>query len=271
MRVYLDYAATTPIDIEVFEAMLPYLKGNFANPSSLHTYGQKARNAVEDARAKVAKALGGSGQVIFTSGATEADNHAIYGAVSKYPKGHILTSQIEHAAVLSTCKHLETKGYEVTYLTPNEQGEITPEAVKSALRDDTILVALMLVNNETGIITDIADISLAVHKTNAWLFCDAAQAFSSIPVNIQELGVDILTISAHKAYGPKGVGVLYLREGLEIPPFLLGGEQERGFRAGTLNTLAIVGMGKTAELSRERQANDAKDIAALRDYLQESF
>ncbi len=273
MRVYLDYAATTPLDPQVLEAMLPYLQSDFGNPSSLHTYGQKAQGAVETAREEVAKALGTKPrQIIFTSGATEASNHAIR-FVTQRPSGHIITSQLEHKATLSTCKYLAKQGYEVTYLAPNERGEITPEAVKLALQDNTVLIALMLVNNETGVITDIPSIAQIAHQAGALLFCDAVQAFANLPLNVKELGADMLALSGHKVYGPKGIGVLYMREGLEVrlKPFLLGGDQERGLRGGTLNTPAIVGMGKAAKLVEERQESDAKDITALRDYLQEKL
>lgn len=269
MNVYLDYAATTPLDPRVLEEMLPYLQDTFANPASLHRYGRQARRAVETARERVATAINAHPrEIIFTSGATEADNHALRATAQKHPGGHIITSLLEHSAVLTTCRHLETLGYPVTYLAPNQRGEITPEAVQAALRDDTIMVALMLVNNETGVVTDVTRISQLLEGTGTLLFCDAVQAFGVLPIDVRELGVDMLSLSAHKAYGPKGVGVLYARAGLELPSFMLGGEQERGLRAGTLNTPAIVGMGKAAELVAERLQEDARQIAELRDYLQ---
>ena len=269
MRVYLDYAATTPLDPQVLEAMLPYLQNDFANPSSLHTYGQRARAGVETAREEVARALRTTPrQIIFTSSATEASNHAIRSFMAKHKNGHIITSQLEHKATLKTCKYLEKQGYEVSYLVPDEQGAITSEAVKAALQDNTTLIALMLINNETGAVTDIPTIGQIAHQAGAVLFCDAVQAFAHTPLDVQALEVDMLTISGHKAYGPKGVGVLYAREGLELKPFLLGGEQERGLRAGTLNVPAIVGMGKAAKLAIEREEEDSTNIAALRDYLQ---
>ncbi len=269
MKVYLDYAATTPLDPQVLEAMLPYLQNEFANPSSLHTYGQNARRGVETAREEVASALRTiSRQIIFTSSATEATNHAIRSFMAKHKNGHIITSKIEHKATLNTCKYLERQGYEVSYLVPDEKGAITPEAVKAALQDNTALIALMLVNNETGALTDISTISKIAHQAGALLFCDAVQAFAHTPVDVQALEADMLTISGHKVYGPKGVGVLYTREGLALKPFLLGGEQERGLRAGTLNVPAIVGMGKAAQLAMEREEEDNKNISAFRDYLQ---
>jgi cysteine desulfurase len=269
-NVYLDYAATTPLDPHVLEAMLPYLQDTFANPSSLHRYGREARKAVETARERVAAAIHAHPrEIVFTSGATEADNHAIRSAMQRHPGGHIITSLLEHSAVLTTCRHLETLGHPVTYLTPDARGMITPEMVQAALRNDTVLVALMLVNNETGVITDIPRISGLLHGTGVLLFCDAVQAFGIMPIDVRALGVDMLSLSAHKAYGPKGVGVLWVRAGLELPSFMLGGEQERGLRAGTLNTPAIVGMGKAAELVAERLQEDIAQITEARDYLQD--
>ena len=269
MNVYLDYAATTPLEPLVLQAMLPALNADYGNPASLHRAGQRARSAVETAREQLAHAINAQPrEITFTSGATEADNHALRAYAAKFPGGHIVTSSLEHAAVLSTCRYLETQGWRVTYLAPNARGEITSDAVQAALQPDTFLVALMLVNNETGVVTDISAISQVVHEAGAVLFCDAVQAFGVMDVNVQTLGVDMLALSAHKVYGPKGVGALYVRRGLELPPFLLGGEQERGLRAGTLNVPAIVGFGRAAELAQERLATDPAAIARLRDKLE---
>ena len=263
-HVYLDYAATTPLEPRVLKAMMPYLTHGFGNPSSLHAAGQRARRGVEEARERVAATIHALPQeIIFTSGATEADNHALRAHV-----GPLLTSPLEHAAVLTTAKHLESAGHAVSYVQPNHRGEVTPEAVREALQPDTGLAALMLVNNETGVVTDIPAISDTVHEAGALLFCDAVQAFGTLKVDVRTLGVDMLSLSGHKVYGPKGVGVLYVREGLTLPPFLLGGEQERGRRAGTLNVPAIVGMGAAAELAHTRLEEDAVEIAANRDYLE---
>lgn len=263
--IYLDYAATTPLDPLVFEAMLPYLTEHYGNVSSLHGAGQKARRGVENAREQVAAAIGATRkEIVFTSGATEADNQAIRSVAQTRPNGHIITSSIEHAAVLATCRHLETLGHTVTYLQPNELGEITLDGVADAIRSDTMLIALMQINNETGIKTDIPSISQLAHEKGILVFCDAVQAFGFEHLNVNDLGVDLLSVSAHKIYGPKGVGVLYIREGLELPAFMLGGEQERGFRAGTHNTPGIVGMGKAAELAVQR-LNDVNELATLRD------
>lgn len=269
MDVYLDYAATTPLDPLVLEAMLPSLQDGYGNPASLHRVGQRARGVVETAREQLASAIRAQPrEITFTSGATEADNQALRAYASRFPGGHIVTSRLEHAAVLSSCKHLGAQGWVVTYLEPDARGEITPDAVAAALRPDTFLVALMLVNNETGVVTDIPTVSQLVHEAGAVLFCDAVQAFGVMPVDLNDLGADMLALSAHKVYGPKGVGALYVRPGLELLPFMLGGEQERGLRAGTLNVPAIAGFGKAAELVQERLEADAPEIARLRDGLE---
>lgn len=268
MQLYLDYAATTPLDRRVLEVMLPYFQDNYGNPSSLHQAGQRARRAVETAREQVAAALGAKPkEIIFTSGATEADNTALRATFAHYPNGHIVTSGLEHAAVLETARDLAERGYAVTFLQPDSQGEITPEAVNAAFQDNTVLVALMHTNNETGVITDIAAIADIAHARGALVFCDAVQAFGFTPLSVKTLGADMLALSAHKVYGPKGVGVLYVRDGLKLSPYLIGGQQERGRRAGTHNTPAIVGMGKAAALTEETLANSAQ-LATLRDRLE---
>ncbi len=269
MDVYLDYAATTPLDPLVLEVMVPALRDGYGNPASLHRVGQRARGAVETARERLSFAIGARPrELTFASGATEADNHALRAYATRFPGGHIVTSRLEHAAVLSSCKHLEAQGWRVTYLEPDARGDITPDAVAAALRPDTFLVALMLVNNETGVVTDIPAISRLAHEAGAVLFCDAVQAFGVMTVDVGKLGADMLALSAHKVYGPKGVGALYVRSGLDLLPFMLGGEQERGLRAGTLNVPAIIGFGRAAELVQERLETDAPEIARLRDGLE---
>jgi cysteine desulfurase len=264
--IYLDYAATTPLEPLVLEAMLPYLQENYGNPSSLHQLGQKARRGVETAREQIAAAIGAKPkEIIFTAGATEAINHALRAVAKQHPGKAIITSQLEHAAVLETCRYLETQGHLVTYLPPAASGEIKLETLQQTLTQDTCLVVLMRTNNEIGVQTDSAAISQIVHEAGALFFCDAVQAFGFEKVNVRELGVDFLCLSAHKFYGPKGVGVLYIREGLELEPFLLGGSQERGLRAGTHNVAAIAGMGKAAELAAQRQENLSQDLSKLRD------
>ena len=263
--IYLDYAATTPLDERVLESMLPYLREVHANPSSLHAPGRQARRGVEEAREQAAAAIGAKAkEIVFTSGATEADNMALRAVAARHPGGHIVTSSVEHAAVLATAQELNAQGHPVTYLEPNEHGAISPAAVAEALRDDTVLVALMAVNNETGVKADVAAIGELVKEKGFLFFCDAVQAFGFQAVDVTTFGVDLLSLSAHKVYGPKGGGVLYVREGLELPPLLYGGEQERGLRAGTHNVPAIVGMGRAAELVAERLTG-VEELAARRD------
>jgi cysteine desulfurase len=268
-HLYFDYAATTPLDPLVLEAMLPYLSEHFANPSSLHQLGQKARRGLETAREQVAAALGAkTKEISFTSGATEAINQVLRGLASQQPGKHIITSQLEHSAVLETCRYLEAQGHPVSYLEPSATGEISPQAIRTALTKETSLLALMHTNNETGIQTDIAAASQLAHQVGALVFCDAVQAFGFEAIKVNDLGVDMLCLSAHKFYGPKGVGILYLREGLELPPLMLGGKQERGLRAGTHNLASLVGMGKAAELAMERLAVDSIRLQQLRERLE---
>lgn len=263
---FLDYAATTPLDPLVLEAMLPFFRREFANPASVHRPGQRARRAVAEAREQVAAAIGARPvEVIFTSVATEADNHALRLPLFSRPQAQLLTSRLEHAAVLNTARQLAAEGRVVSYVEPDETGTVTPEAVRRHLHAETGLVALMLVNNETGIRTDIAAISELAHEVGALVFCDAVQGFGLEEIEVERLGVDLMSLSAHKIYGPKGIGVLYAREGLELGPLLFGGAQERGRRAGTLNVPAIVGLGVAAGLAAERWREDAQHLACLRD------
>jgi cysteine desulfurase len=268
--IYLDYAATTPLDPEVFAAMRPFLEEHFANPSSLHAPGRRARRAVEEARERVAAAIGATPrEILFTSGATEADNHALRAATRLNPGGHIVTSLLEHSAVLTTVRALEGDGHPVTYLSPNDKGEISPESLREVLREDTALIALMYVNNETGVVTDVARMAEIAHGAGALLLCDAVQAFGLLAVDVKRLGADLLTLSGHKVYGPKGVGVLYIRRGLTLPPLLTGGEQERGLRAGTLNTPAVVGMGRAAQRAAAACEADYTELAALQRHFED--
>ena len=263
--IYLDYAATTPLDPNVLNAMLPFLCEHHGNPSSLHAAGQRARRAVEEAREKVAHALGAAPkEIIFTSSATESINQALKAVAVEFADCHIITSALEHAATLETCRYLQTQGVEVTYLSPSSNGEIAPRQVADALQANTRLITLMRVNNETGVRTDIAAVSEIAKAANVKLFCDAVQAFGFEEVDVNALGVDMLSVSGHKVYGPKGVGVFYVRAGLEPAPLILGGQQERGFRAGTYNTPSIVGMGAAAELAVENTKKIAQ-LTALRD------
>ena len=270
-RIFLDHAATTPVHPEVVKAMLPYFTGAFGNPSSIYSYGQEAKVAVEKVRAKVAGFIGAkSEEVIFTGGGTEADNFALKGiALANEHKGnHIITTSIEHHAVIETCKFLERRGgFKVTYLPVDGYGLVDPQEVKKAITNKTILVSVMNANNEIGTIQPIAEISKYVKEAGILFHTDAVQTVGHIPVNVDELGIDLLSISAHKLYGPKGVGALYIRKGTRISPFVHGGEQERGRRAGTENVPGIVGFSKAIELARQEMGEEAKRLACLRDRL----
>jgi cysteine desulfurase len=269
-RIYLDYAATTPVHPDVLEAMLPYFTENFGNPSTLYSYGQDARAAVENARSNVAGLIGGKPEeIVFTSGGTEADNFALEGAVYANEKkgNHIITSAIEHHAVLETCKFLEKRGFNVTYLPVDSYGLIDPNAVKKAITPKTILVSVMHANNEVGTVEPIAEIGKITREAGILFHTDAVQTLGHIPVDVNELGVDLLSMSAHKLYGPKGVGALYVRKGKVLVPFMHGGEQERRRRAGTENVPGIVGFGKAAEIARKEMPEEAKRLTDLRDKL----
>ena len=269
-RIYLDHAATTPTDPEVVEAMLPYLSDVFGNPSSIHSFGQEAKAAVEEARDKVAALIGARGEeIVFTGGGTEADNFAIKGtAYANEGKGnHIITTSIEHHAVMETCKFLQGRGFEVTYLPVDGYGLVDPQDVKKVITDKTILISVMHANNEVGTIEPIAEIGEIAREAGIYFHTDAVQAVGHIPVKVDELGVDLLAMSAHKFYGPKGVGALYIRKGTKLISFMHGGEQERRRRAGTENVPAIVGLGKTAEIAQREMDAEAKRLISLRDKL----
>ncbi len=255
-EVYLDYNATTPVDPEVREAMLPFLGEEFGNPSSVHPLGRRARRAVEQARQQVAELLNASdpSEIIFTSGATEANNMALLGATlfAGHKTGHIVTTQIEHPCVMGVCQFLERWGFRVTYLPVDRQCRVPPESVLDALTDDTLIVSVMLANNETGTVQPIAEIAQLVkeRRPDVLVHTDAVQVIAKVPVDVQALGVDLLSISAHKFYGPKGIGALYIRSGTKLEPLLRGGHQEHGMRAGTENVAGIIGLGKAAEIAR---------------------
>jgi cysteine desulfurase len=269
-RIYLDYAATTPAHPDVLKAMLPYFIENFGNPSTLYTYGQDAKEAVETARASVAGLIGSKNEeVVFTSGGTESDNFAIEGAAyaNEQRGNHIITSAIEHHAVLETCKFLEKRGFYVTCLPVDGYGLVDPDAVKKAITPKTIIVSVMHANNEVGTIEPIAEIGKITREAGVLFHTDAVQTTGHIPTDVNELGVDLLSISAHKLYGPKGVGALYIRKGKGLVPFMHGGEQEKRRRAGTENVPGIVGFGKAAEIAREEMPTEVKRLSALRDKL----
>jgi cysteine desulfurase len=268
-RCYFDYAATTPVAPEVLEAMLPYFKDRSGNPSAIYAEGQLARQAVEHARASVAGLINARpDEVVFLSGGTEADNTALSGVAAGGCKGrHIITTAIEHHAVLETCHQLEKNGVAVTYLPVDAEGRLDPAEVRQAIRPDTALVSVIMANNEIGTLQDLAEISGITREYRILLHTDAVQAVGRVPVDVQALRVDLLSISAHKLYGPKGVGALYIRKGTRIVPIVWGGGQERGRRSGTENVPGIVGLGKAAEMAVSMMASEAVRLAALRDKL----
>jgi len=269
-RIYLDYAATTPTHPDVVKAMLPYFTEAFGNPSSIYSYGQEAKGAIEEARVKVASLISARGEeIVFTSGGTEADNFAIKGvAFANERKGnHIITSPIEHHAVTETCNFLKRRGFRITYLPVDGYGMVDPDDVRKAITDKTILISVMRANNEMGTIEPIAEIARIAKEAGVYFHTDAVQAVGHIPVDVNELGVDLLSMSAHKLYGPKGVGALYIRKGTKLTPFMHGGEQERRRRASTENVPGIVGFGKAAELARQEMSKEAERLTSLRDRL----
>ena len=268
MRVYLDNAATTAVDERVLESMLPYMTETYGNASSLHCFGRDAAAAVDEARAKIASIFNAKPQEIYiTSGGTESDNWALRGVAHANVKTgkHIITTAVEHPAVMQTCKQLEREGFEITYLPTGSDGRISLDDLEKAMRDDTVLVSVMFANNETGAIQPIKEIG-AFCKENGIIFhTDAVQAVSSIKIDVDEYGIDLLSLSAHKFHGPKGIGLLYIRSGVKIDRLLFGGHQERTYRAGTTNTPGIVGMAKALELAvAEMEENNAK-IKRIRD------
>ena len=273
-NVYLDYSATTPVKDEVVNEMIPYFTEHFGNPSSLYSPGLEAKEGLNLARQRVAELINAAPEEIyFTSCGTEADNWVLEGvADSLKDKGkHIITSKIEHHAILHTCQYLEKFGFEVTYLDVDSEGFVRPETLEKAIREDTVLVSIMLVNNEIGTVEPIKELA-AVAKAHGVLFhTDAVQAIGNIPVDVKDLGVDFISMSAHKIYGPKGIGALYTRKGVNIPSFVHGGGQEKKKRAGTENTAGIVGFGKAAQLAKAELEKHASHSAEMRNYLWEGI
>jgi len=269
-KIYLDNAATTPVKKEVLEAMLPYFTESFGNPSSVYQLAQINKKAIDDARETIAQHIGASAnEIFFTSGGTEADNWAIKGIAeaSKGKGNHIITSKIEHHAVLHTCEYLEKQGYEITYLDVDSEGMVNPEDVKKAIKDTTILISIMYANNEIGTIMPISEIGTIANEHHIPFHTDAVQAIGQVKIDVKEQNIDLLSMTAHKFNGPKGIGVLYIKRGLKIGPFIHGGAQERGRRAGTENVPGIVGLGKAIELAYGHFDEKIARLTVLRDQL----
>ena len=269
-RIYLDYAATTPVHPDVLKVMLPYFSENFGNPSSIHSFGQEAKEAVVKARSQVANLIGANAEeIVFTSGGTEADNYALHGVyVANMAKGnHIITTAIEHHAVLEMCKALEKIGAKVTYLPVDRYGMVDSADVKKAITPETIIISVMHANNEVGTVEPIAEIGKIAREAGVSFHTDAVQTAGHIPVKVDDLGVDMLAMSAHKLGGPKGIGALYVRKGTRIVPLVHGGEQEKGRRASTENVPGIVGFGRAAEIAQRESDKQAKRLTPLRDRL----
>jgi cysteine desulfurase len=271
-RIYMDHSATTPVAPEVLEAMLPYFSEKFGNASSLHSFGLEAKEALEESREKVAGLLAAQPEeIVFTSGGTESDNLALKGIARKNQKlgKHIITTGIEHPAILECCRNLEKEGFLVTYLPVTDEGLVDLATLESAIRPDTILISIMHANNEVGTIQPLEEIGRLAAEKDIYLHTDAVQSVGKIPTNVDSLGVDLLSLSAHKLYGPKGVGALYIRKGTKLESIIQGGGHERGLRPGTENIAGIVGLAKAAELSGETMNSEAERLADLRDRLAE--
>lgn len=268
--IYMDHSATSPVDPQVFEAMKSYFVDEFGNASTLYSLGREARKAMESARAQVASIIGAKPEeIIFTSGGTESDNIAIKGTVYRLKdKGnHIITSAIEHPAVEETCNYLEKKGFEVTYLPVYEEGIVRIDDLEDAITDKTILITIMHANNEIGTIQPIAEIGKIAREKKIYFHTDAVQSVGKIPVNVEDLNVDMLSLSSHKLYGPKGIGALYVKKGVRLEPIIHGGGHEKGLRPGTENVSGIVGLGKACEIAERDLQKNAKYITNLRDKL----
>jgi len=270
-RIYLDHNATTPVDKEVLKAMMPYFSEKFGNASSVHEYGRVGKMAMEDARDIIRKFIGATNpdEIVFTSGGTESDNFAVKGAAYALKKkgDHIITSSIEHSAVINTCKFLETQGFKVSYLPVDEFGMVDLQALRKAITDRTILISVMMANNEIGTIEPIEEIAEIIQGRGILFHTDAVQAVGKIPVDVKRLGVDLLSLSGHKLHGPKGIGALYIRKGVKISRYQHGGHHEKNRRAGTENVPGIVGLGKAVEIAGRDLKKDADYIRGLRDRL----
>ena len=268
--VYLDNAATTKVRPEVVEAMLPYFTEIYGNASAVYDFGQKCKQAIEDARETIGSSIGTrASNIYFTAGGSESDNWALKGVAEVYKdKGkHIITTKIEHHAILHTCAYLEQQGYEVTYLDVDADGLVSPEDVKKAIRPDTILISVMFANNEIGTIEPIEEIGAIAHEHGILFHTDAVQAYAQVPIDVEKMHIDLLSASGHKLNGPKGIGFLYIRQGLKLKSFIHGGAQERKRRAGTENVPGIVGLGKAVEIAMATMDERIKKESELRDYL----
>lgn len=269
-RIYLDNAATTKIDKRVLEAMNKALAEDFGNPSSIYNEARAAKKVLENARTQVAELIGAQpGEIIFTGGGSEADNLAIIGVANAYAKKgkHIITSKVEHHAVLHTCEYLQKQGYEVTYLPVDEDGIVSPDAVKAAIRPDTILVSIMYANNEVGSVMPIKEIGAIAREKGVLMHTDAVQAAGHVDIDVERDNIDLLSLTAHKIHGPKGTGALYIRKGVRVVPMIYGGGQERGLRAGTENVPGAVGFGMACLLAKEEFEKNNKHMTTLRDKL----
>jgi len=267
--IYLDHNATTPVDPRVFEAMKPYLTAQWGNPSSIYRAGQDVRKAVEDAREQVGLLINAEPrEIIFTSGGTESDNTSIKGVALNRGKGHVVTSAIEHPAVLKVVEWLEKQGFAATYVPVGSDGVVDPAHVKKAIRSDTIIVSLMHANNEVGTLQPIEEVAAIAHEAGAVFHTDAVQTVGKLPIDVKRMGIDLLSMSAHKIYGPKGSGILYVKKGTRFDPCVHGGHQEWGKRGGTENVAGIVGLGKAVEIARAEMTAEAKRVKALRDRLE---
>ncbi len=268
--IYLDNAATTQVYPQVLDAMLPFFTEHYGNPSAIYSFANEAKKAVDQSRSTIADLIGANtDEIYFTGGGSESDNWALVATAEAYEsKGkHIITSKIEHHAILHTCEYLEKRGYEITYIDVDEKGTIRLDELEAAIRPDTILISVMAANNEIGTIQPLKEIG-AIAKAHGVLFhTDAVQAFAHIPINVDEMNIDMLSASGHKIHGPKGIGIMYIRKGVKIRSFIHGGAQERRRRAGTHNVPGIVGMGKAAELAKANMDNNIKNVSELRDYL----
>ena len=273
-KVYLDNAATTALSPKVLEKMMPYLTDIYGNASSPHSFGQTARIGVEHAREQVARAINvDPSEIVFTGCGTESDNTVLFGVAERYAKkgDHIITTNVEHHAILHSCAALEKKGIKVTYLPVDKDGLVTPEQVRDAITDKTILVSVMFANNEVGTIMPIPEIAAVCHEKGVLFHTDAVQAAGHIPIDVKAMGIDMLSISGHKFHGPKGVGVLYERKGIRLPSYIIGGEQEKGRRAGTENVAGIVGLGEALELAVTNMGETSARMTRMRDRLIEGI